>query len=125
MKWIFSKENEQCKIILQKTDGTKTEFSYINMIKELYEEKKIDEAEFEGDFSEGEKEFTAIAVVGNKKDALPEEWEFCTPCGVCRQVMLEFVNPETFLIYSGKGEEVKTFTLKDLLPESFAPGMVN
>ena len=75
--------------------------------------------------SEGEKEFTAIAVVGNKKDALPEEWEFCTPCGVCRQVMLEFVNPETFLIYSGKGEEVKTFTLKDLLPESFAPGMVN
>lgn len=56
MKWIFSKENEQCKIILQKTDGTKMDFSYINMIKELYEEKKIDEAEFEGDFSEGEKE---------------------------------------------------------------------
>lgn len=56
MKWIFSKENEQCKIILQKTDGTKMDFSYINMIKELYEEKKIEEAEFEGDFSEGEKE---------------------------------------------------------------------
>ena len=32
------------------------DFSYINMIKELYEEKKIGEAEFEGDFSEGEKE---------------------------------------------------------------------
>lgn len=54
MKWIFSKENEQCKIILQKTDGTKMEFSYIDMIKELYEEKEIEEAEFEGDFSEGE-----------------------------------------------------------------------
>lgn len=74
--------------------------------------------------SEGEKEFRAIAVVGNKKDAPKEEWEFCTPCGVCRQVMLEFVNLEEFLIYSGKGEEIKTFTLKELLPESFSPAMV-
>lgn len=75
--------------------------------------------------SEGEKEFRAIAVVGNKKDAPTGEWEFCTPCGVCRQVMLEFVNPDEFLIYSGKGEEIKTFTLKELLPESFAPDMVS
>ena len=75
--------------------------------------------------SEGEKEFRAIAVVGNKKDAPTGEWEFCTPCGVCRQVMLEFVNPDEFLIYSGKGEEIKTFTLKELLPESFSPGMVS
>ena len=75
--------------------------------------------------SEGEKEFLAIAVVGNKKDAPSAEWEFCTPCGVCRQVMLEFVNPEKFLVYCGKGEEIKTFALKDLLPECFAPSMVN
>ena len=75
--------------------------------------------------SVGEKEFKAIAVVGNKKGALPETWEFCTPCGVCRQVMLEFVNPDEFLIYSGKGKEIRTFTLKELLPESFAPSMVN
>ena len=74
--------------------------------------------------SEGEKEFKAIAIVGNKKGALPEEWDFCTPCGVCRQVMLEFVNPEEFLIFSGKGEESKSFTLKELLPESFSSGMV-
>jgi len=75
--------------------------------------------------SEGENEFEAIAVVGNKKDAPEEEWEFCTPCGVCRQVMLEFVNPEKFVILSGKGEEIRKFTLKELLPESFSPGMVN
>ena len=55
MKWIFSKENEQCRIILQKTDGTETNFSYIDMIKEIYEQKKIEEAEFKGEFSEGEK----------------------------------------------------------------------
>ena len=68
--------------------------------------------------SEGEKEFEAIVVNGDADDYL-------FPCGVCRQVMLEFVDPDEFLIYSGKGEEIKTFTLKELLPESFAPGMVN
>ena len=75
--------------------------------------------------SEGETEFEAIAIVGNKKETPAEEWSFCTPCGVCRQVMLEFVNPEEFMIVLGKGEEVKEFTLKELLPESFSPAMVN
>lgn len=74
--------------------------------------------------SEGVTEFAAIAIVGNKKGASQEEWEFCTPCGVCRQVMLEFVNPKEFLIISGKGEESRSFTLEELLPESFSPSMV-
>ena len=74
--------------------------------------------------SEGVKEFEAIAIVGNKANARKEEWEFCTPCGVCRQVMLEFVNPDEFKIYAGKGEEVRSYTLKELLPESFSPTMV-
>ena len=71
--------------------------------------------------SEGEKEFQAIAIVGNKKNAPKEEWGFCAPCGVCRQVMMEFVNPEEFQIYLGKGEESKSFTLRELMPESFSP----
>ena len=75
--------------------------------------------------SEGERDFTAIAVVGNKKDAPEETWEFCSPCGVCRQVMLEFVKPEEFVIVLGCGKELKTFTLRELLPESFSPEMVN
>ena len=75
--------------------------------------------------SEGEMEFEAIAVVGNKAEAPEDEWEFCTPCGVCRQVMLEFVNPQEFVIYVGKGKEIRSFTLKELLPESFSPSMVN
>lgn len=75
--------------------------------------------------SEGEREFEAIAIVGNKKDAPKEAREFCSPCGVCRQVMLEFVNPEEFKVILGKGEEIKEFTLKELLPESFSPAMVN
>ncbi len=74
--------------------------------------------------SEGETKFVAIAVVGNKKGAPEEEWEFCTPCGVCRQVMLEFVEPQTFEILLGKGKEIRKFTLNQLLPESFSPSML-
>ena len=74
--------------------------------------------------SEGETQFQAIAIVGNKKGAPEEEWEFCTPCGVCRQVMLEFVDPQTFEILLGKGKEIRKFTLSQLLPESFSPSML-
>ncbi len=75
--------------------------------------------------SEGETAFEAIAIVGNKKDASESDRDFCAPCGVCRQVMLEFVNPEEFKVILGKGKEIKEFTLKELLPESFSPTMIN
>ena len=74
--------------------------------------------------SEGETKFQAIAIVGNKKGVPEEEWEFCTPCGVCRQVMLEFVEPQTFEILLGKGKEIRKFTLNQLLPESFSPSIL-
>ena len=74
--------------------------------------------------SEGETRFESIAVVGNKKGAPVEEWEFCTPCGVCRQVLLEFVDPQEFEVIVGKGEEIRKYTLSQLLPESFSPGML-
>ena len=41
--------------------------------------------------SEGVKEFQAICVVGGKAGVLTE---YTAPCGVCRQVMMEFCNPE-------------------------------
>ncbi len=74
--------------------------------------------------SEGETQFQAIAIVGNKKDVPEEEWGFCTPCGVCRQVLLEFVDPQKFEILLGKGKEIRKFTLSQLLPESFSPSML-
>ena len=69
--------------------------------------------------SEGEKEFEAIAIVGGAKD---KELEICAPCGVCRQVMMEFCNYETFEIILGKSEEdyIK-YTLQELLPLGFGP----
>ena len=69
--------------------------------------------------SEGKKDFTAIAVVGGKAgDAL----EFCTPCGVCRQALVEFCNPKEFVVYLGTGtEDYKGYLLEELLPYSFTP----
>ena len=67
--------------------------------------------------SEGEKEFTAIAIAGGANESPEEEFP---PCGVCRQVMAEFCNPDTFKVYLVKSEdEYKELTLKELLPYGF------
>ncbi|MGI6279214.1 MAG: cytidine deaminase [Acutalibacteraceae bacterium] len=70
--------------------------------------------------SEGVKEFSAIAVVGGAEGA--DELDFCAPCGVCRQVMMEFCDPETFeIILATDTENYKVFTLKEILPMGFGP----
>jgi len=69
--------------------------------------------------SEGEKEFEAIAIVGGQKG---KGLEICAPCGVCRQVMMEFCDYETFEIILGKSEDdYLKYTLKELLPLGFGP----
>lgn len=69
--------------------------------------------------SEGEKEFKSIAIVGGKTS---EPLNYCPPCGVCRQVMIEFCNYENFEIILGKSaNEYKSLTLKELLPLGFGP----
>lgn len=65
--------------------------------------------------SEGEREFSAIAIVGGKGDAPAD---FCAPCGVCRQVLAEFCEPD-FRILLGTPENIKTYTFAELLPCSF------
>jgi cytidine deaminase len=67
--------------------------------------------------SEGKREFATIAVIGGPAG---EKGKFCAPCGVCRQVLREFCALD-FRILLGTVEEVKVFTLEDLLPTSFAP----
>ena len=68
--------------------------------------------------SEGKKDFRAIAIVGGEKG---EIGDLCFPCGVCRQVMAEFCDPDSFLIIT-RNREGKTVihTLRELLPESFS-----
>lgn len=65
--------------------------------------------------SEGEREFSAIAIVGGVGDALSE---MCAPCGVCRQVLAEFCEPDMKVVM-GTPDKVVTSTLRDLLPYSF------
>ena len=72
--------------------------------------------------SEGQREFDAIAIVGNKEG---EAGEFCSPCGVCRQVMMEFCNPKEFKIYLAKDrnnfDDYIEYTLEEILPMGFGP----
>ena len=69
--------------------------------------------------SEGVKEFDAICIVGGKEGGLKE---YAAPCGVCRQVMMEFCDPETFkIILAVSKDKYDVFTLKELLPLGFGP----
>jgi len=69
--------------------------------------------------SEGVTDFEAIAIVGGYDK---EELKFCPPCGVCRQVMMEFCKSDKFrvLLLDEKGE-IKSYLLKELLPFGFGP----
>jgi len=72
--------------------------------------------------SEGERSFCAIAVVGSPKGALTQ---YAWPCGVCRQVMFEFCDPESFNVITAVSEEIyEERLLKELLPLGFGPDNV-
>ena len=67
--------------------------------------------------SEGCRAFKAIAIVGGGQGAPAS---YTMPCGVCRQVMMEFCNPETFEIVAAISEsDYQVYKLKELLPEAF------
>lgn len=69
--------------------------------------------------SEGERDFEAIAIVAGPEGG---ELQFTAPCGVCRQVMMEFCDYETFRILLGTGpDDYQVFTLKEILPFGFGP----
>ena len=68
--------------------------------------------------SEGVREFEKIAIVGGKDEIAT----MTAPCGVCRQVMMEFCNPKTFKIIMLKAEnELMEITLEELVPYGFGP----
>lgn len=69
--------------------------------------------------SEGERNFSAICIVGGKDGVLTE---YAAPCGVCRQVMMEFCDPDNFrIILATCKEKYEVFTLRELLPMGFGP----
>ncbi len=68
--------------------------------------------------SEGEKDFSKIAVVGGKNGVIKGVF---APCGVCRQVLREFCKDDFIILLGETEENYKTATLKELLPLSFSP----
>ncbi len=66
--------------------------------------------------SEGHRKITAVAVCGGKGGKLTG---FFPPCGVCRQVMAEFCDPDVPVYLMGKDNQYKMVTVKDLLPHGF------
>ncbi|UOY94046.1 cytidine deaminase [Ectobacillus sp. JY-23] len=63
--------------------------------------------------SEGNKEFTAIAVVGDTAGPI-------SPCGACRQVMVELCKPETKVYLANLKGDVQETTVAALLPGAFS-----
>lgn len=61
--------------------------------------------------SEGHRDFVRIAIAGRSED-------YCVPCGICRQMMMEFAPDMEVLCLNGKGN-YKRFTVRELLPCGF------
>jgi len=72
--------------------------------------------------SEGDMDFVSIAVVGGKDGETDGEKAYFYPCGVCRQVMVEFCDMKTFRVIIAKTEDdyvVKT--LEEIMPYMIRP----
>ena len=69
---------------------------------------------FSSAIAAGVKEFEKIAIVGGK-----DKLVLCSPCGMCRQFMQEFCSKDFKIILGEDIFQLKTFTLEQLLPESF------
>ncbi|MBE6596746.1 MAG: cytidine deaminase [Ruminococcaceae bacterium] len=67
--------------------------------------------------SEGERSFSAIAVVGAKRGA--KDCGICPPCGVCRQVMSEFCDGDFKIVLADLECNYKVYSLSELLPLGF------
>lgn len=67
--------------------------------------------------SEGERNFTAIAIAGGVEGTEPTD--FCPPCGVCRQALAEFCSGDFSVILVKSPDEYKIYRLEELFPLGF------
>ncbi|MCM1026777.1 MAG: cytidine deaminase [Roseburia sp.] len=72
--------------------------------------------------SEGERHFTAIAIVGGMEGQEPQDYAY--PCGICRQVMREFVQDDFEIIVAKSTEDWLEFRLDELLPFGFGGELI-
>ncbi|PYZ94255.1 cytidine deaminase [Salipaludibacillus keqinensis] len=64
--------------------------------------------------SEGVREFSAIGVVADTEGPV-------SPCGACRQVMSELLQPETKVYLTNLKGDISEWTVAELLPGAFSP----
>lgn len=69
--------------------------------------------------SEGERQFTAIAIVGSLQGQT--NTLVTGPCGVCRQALYEFGGPGLTVIMAKSADDYIVTTLGELLPYGFGP----
>jgi cytidine deaminase len=69
-------------------------------------------------YTEGDKQFRAIAVVADTKRPVP-------PCGACRQVISELCPPDMPVYLTNLKGDVHEILVKDLLPGAFSPEDLN
>lgn len=62
--------------------------------------------------SEGDKEFQTIVVTADTEGPV-------SPCGACRQVLVEFCEPEMPVVLTNKKGDIKETTVSELLPGAF------
>ncbi len=60
----------------------------------------------------GHTKFKKIAIMSSSGDYTP-------PCGICRQVMFEFMGNDGIIILGNENDTIKEYTVKELLPLAF------
>lgn len=61
---------------------------------------------------DGERSFDALSLVSSSADIV-------VPCGLCRQVYVEFADPDMPVICSNRNGKYQIFSLGDLVPNAF------
>ena len=62
--------------------------------------------------SEGERNIKILAIASDSED-------YTYPCGICRQVILEFADENLVILCSNNKGEYKVFNLNEFLPNAF------
>lgn len=66
--------------------------------------------------SEGHQKFKALAIYGENRDGIAE---YAFPCGICRQALAEFAEPDFIILIAKSATDYQERTLAELLPERF------
>ena len=66
---------------------------------------------------DGERSFDALSIVCSSGDIV-------VPCGICRQVYVEFADPDMPVICSNKSGKYQIYSLGELVPQAFTSELI-